>query len=51
MENTEVKRKFKVDKAKVVGGWAKATEYVAKALVAIVGLVGLIIWEVHKNNK
>ena len=37
-------------KAKVVGGWAKATEYVAKALVAVVGLVVLIIWETRTNS-
>ena len=36
-------------RARAVGGWAKATEYVAKALVAVVGLVVLIIWNVSKD--
>ena len=37
------------DKAKAVQGWARATEYTAKALVAVVGLVALILLQFGKK--
>ena len=35
-------RKSRGDKPKAVGAWAKALEYTAKALVAMVGLAVLV---------
>lgn len=41
----------KGSKAKWVGDWARATENVAKALVAVVGLVVLILVEALKRRS
>ena len=49
--NNEKEKKAKEDKAKAVGAWAKAIEYSAKALGAVVGLVVFVIWEFAKSKK
>jgi hypothetical protein len=46
--NSKKENPQKGDKARFVGGWAKATECVAKALMAVVGLVTFILWKIEK---
>ena len=38
------------EKAKNTGAWAKATENIAKALAAVVGLAVCLIWNFGKNK-
>ena len=41
----------KGNRARAVGSWAKAVEYVAKALIATVGLAGAVLVFVVKMNS
>ena len=52
MENNKRKvMKRPGDNAKNVGAWARTTEYIAKALVAVVGLAVLVIGVFVKSKE
>ena len=51
MKNEKTKEDVpKTSKAKTVGDWAKATENMAKALGATVGLALMILWEIWRHR-
>ena len=49
-QNSEKKDDAGSSKSRNVGGWAKATEYVAKALGAVVGLAAAVFWNFGKRR-